>query len=417
MKILQVNCGYNKGSTGKIVADVHAALIERGFTSLVCYGRGQKSSDPAVIKTCGELYSKLQQAKTRLSGVMYGGCRRSTRKLTSIIQREKPDVVHLHCINGYFVNIYRLVTWLKEHHIKTVLTLHAEFMHTANCGHAFDCEKWKTGCGSCPRLRTETKSLFFDGTHRSWKRMARAFHGFDEDLLVTSVSPWLMERAKQSPILGDKKHTVVLNGLEPSIFHLRDTAALRARYAMNGEAILFHATPNFNLNPNHIKGGYYINELAKRFAGQNIKIIVAGPYSEVIEVAENVILLGRVSDQELLAAYYSMADITLLASKRETFSMVTAESLASGTPVVGFAAGGPEQIALPAHSTFVPYGDLDALESAVRARLADLPPKKTVSEEALRVYAKSVMAEGYLNAYTTILNSTQQEESPCKKNV
>lgn len=401
MKILQVNCVYNKGSTGKIVADVHAALAERGFASVVCYGRGQKSSDPTVIKTCGELYSKIQQAKSRLSGVMYGGCHFSTRKLISIIQREKPDVVHLHCINGYFVNIYRLVTWLKEHRIKTVLTLHAEFMHTANCGHAFDCEKWKTGCGNCPRLRAETQSLLFDGTHRSWVRMARAFRGFDEDLLVTSVSPWLMARAKQSPILGDKKHTVVLNGLDPAIFRLRDAKALRIRHGFGDETILFHATPIFNLDSSHIKGGYYINELAKRFAKQNVKFIVAGPHPEGIKVAENVILLGRVNDQVLLAEYYAMADLTLLTSQRETFSMVTAESLASGTPVVGFEAGGPEQIALPAYSTFVHYGDIDALEDAVRTCLANLPPKKIVSEDALRIYAKSVMAEGYIHVYET----------------
>jgi hypothetical protein len=150
---------------------------------------------------------------------MYGGCFFSTNKLISIIKKEKPDVVHLHCINGYFVNIYRLVSWLNKSKIKTVLTLHAEFMHTANCGHALECDKWKTGCGKCPRLKKETKSLLIDSTHRSWVKMKKAFDGF-ENLVVTSVSPWLMERAKQSPILADKNHTVVYNGLDTNVFKL-----------------------------------------------------------------------------------------------------------------------------------------------------------------------------------------------------
>lgn len=101
---------------------------------------------------------------------MYGGCLISTDKLFRIIKKEKPDIVHLHCLNGYFINIYRLITFLKNNNYKTVLTLHAEFMYTANCGHALECDKWKTGCGKCPRLRSETKSWFIDGTAKSWKK-------------------------------------------------------------------------------------------------------------------------------------------------------------------------------------------------------------------------------------------------------
>ena len=82
-------------------------------------------------------------------------------------------------------------------------------MHTSNCGHALECNKWKTGCGKCPRFKQETKSWFFDKTHRSWLKMKKAFEGFN-NLIVTSVSPWLMERAKESPILADKRHFVVL---------------------------------------------------------------------------------------------------------------------------------------------------------------------------------------------------------------
>ena len=50
-------------------------------------------------------------------------------------------------------------------------------------------------------------------TNKSWVKMEEAFSGFD-NLIVTSVSPWLEKRAKQSPILGDKIHYTVLNGIE-----------------------------------------------------------------------------------------------------------------------------------------------------------------------------------------------------------
>ena len=399
MKILQVNCVYRKGSTGKITYDIHSELLKQGIESVVCYGRGEKINEPHVYKTCGEVYSKINHLLSEFTGVMYGGCFFSTNKLIKIIKKEKPDVVHLQCINGYFVNIYRLVSWLKKHDFKTVLTLHAEFMYTANCGHALDCDKWQTGCGHCPRLKQETKSFLVDRTHKSWKKMKKAFDGFNDNLIVTSVSPWLMERAKLSPILNDKKHEVVLNGVNTDIFHFYDTSELRSQMGLNGVKVIFHATPSFDNNINNIKGGYYVLKLAEKMRGENVKFVVAGSYPEGLKVPQNVILLGKVSDQEMLARYYSMADVTLLTSKKETFSMVTAESLCCGTPVVGFKAGAPEQIAIPEYSSFVDFGDLESLHEEMKKFLAESFLKIDIALTSYGKYAKQTMTENYLKIY------------------
>ena len=399
MKVMQVNVVYNTGSTGKIVSDIHAELASEGIESVICYGRGENTDEIGVYKTCGELYSKINNLASRFTGIMYGGCLFSTNKLISIIKKENPDVVHLHCINGYFVNIYRLVSWLKKNKIKTVLTLHAEFMYTANCGHALECEKWKTGCGSCPRLRQETKSLLIDGTHRSWMRMKKAFKGF-ENLTVVSVSPWLMERAKQSPILKDHRHTVVLNGLDTDVFHPYDTAELRRELGITDEKIIFHATPYFSDEKDSFKGGYYVIKLAEALKDKGVRVVVAGNYKNGITVPENLTLLGRVSDQKRLAALYSMADVTVIASKKETFSMIVAESLCCGTPVVGFKAGGPESITILEHSRFVDYGDFEAfcMETEKILTSADIDKEK-IYASASEKYSKENMARKYIEAY------------------
>lgn len=399
MKVLQVNCVYKKGSTGKITYDLHRGLLDAGIDSIVCYGRGETVHEPGVYKTCPEWYSKLNNALTRITGVMYGGCSFPTEKLISIIKREQPDVVHLQCINGYFVNIYRLVNWLKENHIKTVLTLHAEFMYTANCGHAFDCDRWKIGCGACPRRKLETKSFFFDGTARSWRRMKKAFDGFDDGLVVTSVSPWLMERAKQSPILQGKKHCIIFNGVNTEIF--RPAAAevvyqLKQELGIRNEKVIFHATPLFNDDPNYIKGGYYVIKLAEKMS--SVKFVVAGTVAEGLQVPDNLILLGKVTNQKRLAALYSMGDVTLLTSKRETFSMVTAESLCCGTPVVGFKAGGPEMIGLKEHSLFVEYEDIEALEKGV-VTMFERANHYIPTEYIQQRYSKQHMVDECLSIY------------------
>lgn len=399
MKILQVNCVYKKGSTGKITYDIHSELLKQDIESVVCYGRGEKINEPHVYKTCGEVYSKINHLLSEFTGVMYGGCFFSTNKLIKIIKKEKPDVVHLQCINGYFVNIYRLVSWLKKHDIKTVLTLHAEFMYTANCGHALDCDKWQTACGHCPRLKQETKSFLVDGTHKSWQKMKKAFDGFNDNLIVTSVSPWLMERAKLSPILNDKKHEVVLNGVNTDVFHFYDTAELRSQMGLTGVKVIFHATPSFDDNINNIKGGYYVLNLAEKMLNENVKFVVAGNHPDGLKVPSNVILLGKVSDQEQLAKYYSMADVTLLTSKKETFSMVTAESLCCGTPVVGFKAGAPEQIAIDDYSKFVTHGDISALYTVVCEMLNNNFSKQKIAHIAQENYSKKTMVGNYVDIY------------------
>ncbi len=402
MKLLQINCVYKKGSTGKLVYDIHKELLSSGFESVVCYGRGEKTTDKNVIKSCGELYSKFNNLLSRFTGVMYGGCCFSTKKLINIIKKENPDVVHLHCLNGYFVNIYKLVEFLKNSNIKTVLTLHAEFMYTANCGHSFDCEKWKTGCGNCPQLKEETKSLFFDNTALSFKKMKKAFDGF-ENLKVVSVSPWLKERAEVSHILKGKNHITVLNGVDTSVFS-HNNSLLKSDLGFENKRIVFHATAFFSAKKNHLKGGYYVLSMAKRFLKEDDSVVflVAGDYEPIENIPSNVIFLGNITDQHKLSDYYSAADVTLLTSKKETFSMIVAESLCSGTPVVGFEAGAPEKITIKEFSGFVPYGDEDKLFEEIKLWLNKNDVNKAyVSNLAKSKYSKEIMVEQYKNIYNT----------------
>lgn len=404
MKVLQINAVYKQGSTGKIVYDIHRELIKHGTISTICYGQGEKSKEPGIYRLIGTPYAKLQALESRITGLMYGGCRLSTQRLIRIIQSEKPDIVHLHCINGHFVNIYRIIKWLKDNKMKTVLTLHAEFMYTANCGYSLECEKWKTGCGKCPRLKKETKSWLFDRTHDSWLKMKEAFEGFSQDLVVVSVSPWLMERAIQSPVLRKMKHVTILNGIDTDVFKPYKTDDLKASLGLSVTAkTILHVTADFSLNTDHIKGGYYVSDIANRMKNDNVQFIIAGPYDQTKKYPSNMLMLGRITNQVELAKLYSMADITLLTSKKETFSMIVAESLCCGTPIVGFEAGAPEQIAINEHCDFVTFGDVEALEKTLREKIACLKDSDKISRSASEKYAKNIMSKKYYDLYEDVL--------------
>lgn len=405
MKVLHVNVVYNSGSTGKIVHDIHTVLLENGKDSTVCFGRGEKSTETNVYKVCNEYYAKANNLFSRLTGIQYGGCFLSTSSLISIIKSQNPDVVHLHCINGFFVDVYRLISWLKKNKIKTVLTLHAEFMYTANCSHAYECDKWKSGCGNCPRLKKATGSLLLDNTALSYRLMKKAFDGFDDNLVVTSVSPWLMNRAKQSSILKGKKHVVVLNGLDTSVFCYKTTPQISLPGDNNSKKVLF-VTPDFDESRDHHKGGWYLIELAKRMP--NVNFIVVCTRGRIKNCPKNVLFVGKIDNQYELAKYYSAVDVTLLASKRETFSMVLAESLCCGTPVVGFEAGGPESIALNDFCVFVEYGNIDALEKSLAQQLNKTYSCEEISDISSKIYDKKVMTNEYIKVYEKLVRESEK---------
>lgn len=402
MKVLQINCTCNEGSTGKLTFAIHQALENRGMDSRVCYGRGQTLRAPHVYRLCSNLYGKANNGLSRLTGVMYGGCLVSTSRLIGIIRKEKPDVVHLQCINGYFVNIYRLVSWLNAKKIPTVLTLHAEFMYTANCGHALDCQGWLRGCGHCPRLRQETLSCFLDNTAYSFRKMQQAFDGFEDRLTVVSVSQWLKNRATQSPILSGMTHTVIENGVDTQIFAPMPKEEARRSLGLPQGEILFHATAMFSDQPGHLKGGEYIIRLAQMLKKEGVTVVVAGAAQVTGDLPENLLYLGKIRDQKELARCYAAADVTVIASRKETFSMICAESLCCGTPVIGFEAGAPEQIALKEFSAFLPYGDEEGLCACARSWLEKPLSREKIAREARERYDQQKMVQNYIELYRRI---------------
>lgn len=404
MKILQVNVNAQSGSTGKIATDIKDALEAQGHECIVAYGANETVKTPGYVRICSEFERKCNAALSRLTGVNHGlfGFL-STPKLIRLIRAEKPDVVHLQCPNGYIADLFRVLKFLAKSGIKTVVTNHAEYFYTATCGHSLDCHRWLSGCGKCPIYRQETRSPF-DHTSYSWQRMKRAFNAFGrEDLAITSVSPWLQSRAERSPFMARFDNFTVMNGLNTAIFHPRRIDEIIAsRFDKNRKLALF-VSASFDDTPGNFKGGDKIVQLAA--AMPEVQFCIAATHVKVSDtLPPNVKLWGRTRSQEELAQLYSLADCTVIASRRETFSMVTAESLCCGTPVAGFKAGGPESIAIPEYSDFVEYGDINALQNTVGEMLNANFNRQTISKQAAAIYSKEVMGQNYLRIYSKLLN-------------
>ena len=410
MKVLQVNCVYRKGSTGKILSDIDSCLKQYNIESIICYGRGDTIYESDVYKFCTEAEARIHAMLVRVGLVLpYGGNYLATRRLIKRVKKESPDVVHVHCINGSCVNIYDLFKFLGQNNYKTIVTHHAEFFYTGSCGHSYECEQFMNGkgCQKCPILYEATKSLMVDRTHEAWGRMKDAFSFFSKDnLIFTAVSDWVKDRSKLSPIVNKFVCETVLNGIDTEIFNGKEVSNkdwLKCIFPNIKDKIAVHVTASFNPVSDTVKGSRHIVELAKMMPDVSF-VIAAINHGELLDLPENVHFLGRTSTQKQLADLYRLADVTVLTSKRETFSMIVAESLCCGTPIVGFKAGGPETITIPEYSEFVEYGDIKALKNAVEKVLnSETSLKKDLSNIAMSKYSKEKMTESYMNVYKKIL--------------
>ncbi len=403
MRILLVNVGYGIGSTGKIVQSLFDEYKKQGHEVFLIYGRHSiHHKEKNIMKSCYEFESKFWHFLSLFSGNLYGGMPLSTLKINRIIKRINPDIVHLHCLNGFFVNVYSLINFLKQNKYNTVLTNHAEFMYTANCGYSLSCEKWKNElCRRCPRVKEFNGKLSLNRTHHFYKIMERAFKDFN-NLTITNVSPWLTDRAKIAPIFKSQQNRnfTVLNPVigmgsyRPSIEN-----PYKKYNLLTTTKIVLYVTPDIN-NPE--KGGQLINDIANKLNNNDILFFVKSSTKPQFTLGKNIIYIEDQTSTEELYDLYHYANVSLLLSKKETFSMIVAESLCCGTPVVGFKAGGPETITIPKYSSFVENGNINLLATELLKMLNKPIEKGTISKEAKEKYSISKISSQYINIYKAL---------------
>lgn len=360
MKIALIDVVYANGSTGKIVDVIHRHLIESGYESRAYFGRGSVNQTRHVKKISRDLEIFIDAGLSRVTGYTGIFSPLATARLIAELEEYQPDVIHVHELHGYYINYFQLIEYFKAKNIPVVWSLHCEHTYTGRCGNALDCDQWKTQCVKCPRLDDYPASWKFDRSYEQFERKKKIFEGMNR-IVFAPVSNWLLSRLRQS-FLKDHPALVVHNGIDTATtFYPQEVQDLRVRYGLAGRYVIVSAAQDLMT---FIKGGQWVIDLAARVQDKPISFLMIGVRSS-IDVPPNVILLPAMENQIDLAAHYSLADLFLITSKAETFSLVCAESLACGTPVAGFDSGGPSEVAPEPYGTFVPYGDLAALEAVV----------------------------------------------------
>lgn len=370
MKVLQINSHYNQGGAARIVASLHRQLLKDGEESYVAYGRGSGSEEKNVFCVDKKYEVYLSALLCRLVGLNGWWNKKAAKRLIALIEKIQPDIIHIHTLHGYYMNFEKLFQYLNEKKIPCVWTFHDCHAFVGNCGYYFECERWREGCGHCPDIARYPKSQFFDFTHYMWKEKKRLFTDSPDKVIVTP-SDWLTGIAKQS-FFGKYSCITIHNGIDvEQTFYPRDKEECRKKYGYGTEEkLILGMAVGFS---DERKGAKYLLGVA-RALGVEAKVILVGweeKNNAMLEEITNIVTIPSTKNADMLAEYYSMADVFVLPSLAENYATVSLESMACGTPVVGFDAGGTKEQLSGNKGIIVEKGNQEALTEAVKEALSE----------------------------------------------
>ena len=404
--LLQVNTTLNSGSTGRISEQISLLAEKKGWQCYIAHGgRYVNRSQLPTIQVSSKIDNIVHAIKGEFWGLRGFGSILSTRKFIRQLDKLKPDIVHLHNIHGYYINIEILLLYLAEKNISIVWTLHDCWSFTGHCTH-FEkqgCNKWKTECGHCPLLMNQYKSRVFDRTRDNFRKK-RELYSKLKNLTVVPVSNWLGNLVSQS-ILGMHKIKVINNGIDLDIFRPTNNSIRQNLGIKDNIKIILGVSSDFGPE----KGKKEFIELSKNPRYQIIMVGLANKNN----IPENIICISRTNSQKELAEYYSAADIFLNPTYNDTFPTTNIEAIACGTPVVTYRTGGSPEIIDAETGLVVERGDFHAMSCAIEKMLEK--GKNYYSEacrnRAVRLYDKNERFLDYIKLYDEILKANSKRNS------
>lgn len=239
MKYLFINVVAGNTSTGRIAAEQCRELQKEGHECVFAYGRWKANCDDIkTVKIGNKLDYEVHGVLTRLFDINGFASKRATRKFLKWAEEYNPDVVWLHNIHGYYINIEMLFAWIKSRpDMQVKWTLHDCWALTGHCTHFMvaKCEQWKENCVNCTQLREYPACYGISNVKKNYERKKKAFVGVKHMTIITP-SKWLAELVYQS-YLKDYKVEVVYNKINTDVFKPTDTG-FREKYGLEDKIIV-----------------------------------------------------------------------------------------------------------------------------------------------------------------------------------
>lgn len=330
-KLVQINTVCNT-STGRIMGDIQREAIRQGYETISFVGRRKPFTDIRCEKIGNALSFWTHVALNTVFDRQGYGSYFVTKKMVRRIREENPDIIHLHNLHGYYLNLPILFDYLtNEFQGKVFWTFHDCWSFTGHCPHfaAAGCEKWKTGCYHCPKKMEYPISFFLDSSKRNYEDKKKMFTSL-KNLTIITPSEWMANWIRKS-FFRDFRVEVVNNGIDLDNFSFRPSKDVLKKYGIDANKKILLGVANVW---DKRKGMNDFLRLAKEITEEYQIVLVGLSKRQISGLPANVIGIERTENTIELAALYSMAHIFINPSVEESFSLVTVEAFACGTPVI-----------------------------------------------------------------------------------
>lgn len=361
MKILMINSVCGIRSTGRICTDLATALQKSGHTVKIAYGRLDvpQENQKYAIRIGTNLDVILHGLKARIFDDDGFGSESATKKFVQWVRKYDPDIIHLHNLHGYYINIKILFHYLKESKAHIIWTLHDCWAFTGHCAY-FDyvgCKKWITGCYKCALKREYPSSLCLDQSKKHYRLKRELIYNL-ENLTIITPSNWLKELAEQS-YLGKFPVRVIHNGIDTNVFKYKESN-LRDRLNLHGKKVILGVASTWNER----KGLGAFVELSKKLNEEYRIVLVGLSKKQISKMPSNILGISQTNSTIELAEYYSLADVFVNPTLEDNYPTTNLEAIACGTPVITYNTGGSSESA-STYGIVVEKGNVDELEKAI----------------------------------------------------
>lgn len=352
-KIFQINSVVNEGSTGRIAEGIGKAFIENNWESVIAYGRGSKSSSSKLIKIGSGLNILSHVLYSRFTDRHGFASKKSTMDLVKTIDNHSPEVVVLHNLHGYYINIRVLFNYLKKSEVPVLWVLHDCWAFTGHCAY-FDqigCTKWQRVCEKCPQKDRYPKS-FIDNSQKNYIEKREIFNSLT-NLIIVTPSMWLKQLVKKSFL---KKHSIKLiyNGIDLEQFTRLDTFSKKNKLVL-GVANSWSKRKGLN--------DFF---MLRKLLGNKYEILLVGlTQKQINSLPPGIDGLKKTASVKELVRYYNLADVFVNPTYEDNFPTTNLEALACDTPVATYKTGGSHEAIDENTGICVNKGDVYSMAEAV----------------------------------------------------
>lgn len=404
MKILlQISIEVNSGSVGRIAEQIGVTAIQNGWQSYITYARNNLPSQSKTIRIGSYVDVYYHVLQTRLFDNHCLASKSATYKLINKINEIKPDIIQMHHIHGYFINMEVLFNYLKGIKIPIVWVFHDCWAFTGHCAY-FDfvgCQKWKTECYECEQKNEYPKSLLKDNSTNNYNLKKTLFTNI-ENMHIVCVSNWLKNNVQQS-FLKDYPLTVIHNGIDTNVFKpYNNKKYVFEKYSIKTTSLVIGVANIWERR----KG---LNDILKlrEILDSNCTILLVGlNKKQLADLPKGIVGVLRTESIHTLAELYSAADVFINPTWEDTYPTTNLEAMACGTPVVTYETGGSVESLTTETGIVVNKGSVVGMNNAIDKILNYGKGfySENCRKRAENFFDKKFAFEKYLHLYNQLLN-------------